>query len=64
MTMVICIRCLRGYDLETVPRRKTKRLKHKEPACPGCKCKLYFNRTDDAKIDIQFEQSEFTAMED
>ncbi len=64
MTMVICYRCLHGYDIETVPRRATKRLKRKEPACPNCKCKLYLNRTDDAVIKIDYEESQYTAMEE
>lgn len=62
--MVICYRCLNGYEPESVPRRRTKRLKVKEPACPRCKCKLYFNRTDEKPLKVIFEAETFTAMED
>ncbi len=64
MVRVICIRCLNTYEPEDVKRIKTKRLKTKEPACPRCKCKLYYNRNDDEKLRIIFEQERFTAMED
>ena len=62
MTIVICYRCLHGYNIETVPRRATKRLKRKEPACPKCKCKLYFNRTEKSVVKIDYEESQYTAM--
>lgn len=62
--MVICFRCLNGYDPEKVARRYTKRLKVKEPACPRCKCKLYFNRTDNAPLSLAFKPEKFTAMGD
>ncbi|AHY25360.1 hypothetical protein PS2_114 [Serratia phage PS2] len=41
---VICIRCLKVYDLnlESV-LVKTKGLKEKERACPRCECKVYYS---------------------
>lgn len=62
--IVICFRCLNGYDPEKVARRHTKRLKVKEPACPRCKCKLYFNRTDDGNLALVFKADRFTAAGD
>lgn len=64
MTMVVCFRCLNGYDIETVETMRTKRLSIKEPACPKCKCKLYFNRTDSWPLNVSFKRGAFTAMED
>jgi len=64
MSIVICFRCLNGYDIEKVQLRRTKRLAVKEPACPKCKCKLYFSRSDDKPLAVIFQKESFTAIED
>lgn len=64
MSIVICFRCLNGYDPDKVKKIRTKRLRVKEPACPRCKCKLYLNRTDLQPLNVKFEAEQFTAMEE
>lgn len=61
---VICFRCLHVYDPVTAPRRATKRLKVKEPACPKCKCKLYFNRTDESPLSVSYVQEMYSGREE
>lgn len=62
--MIICYRCLHVYDLKTAPRRGTKKLKVKEPSCPKCKCKIYFNRNDSEHLSVSFEKLQYTASEE
>lgn len=41
--IVVCYRCLKPYNQNTAPLRKTKNLSIKEKSCPECGCKLYFS---------------------
>jgi hypothetical protein len=42
---VICIKCLTPYNLLDVPRNVPKASGYyiKEPHCPKCKCRVYYN---------------------
>lgn len=41
--IVLCVRCLRTYNLATAPRVAPEKLDIREPKCPNCNCKVYYS---------------------
>lgn len=41
--VVLCVRCLNAYNLNTAPMSQPEKLNRFFPHCPKCKCKIYYS---------------------